>query len=398
MLFTHSSEAEEAANSIQLMQKFIADKKKTWGDIAILYRTNAQSVSFEQLLIQEGIPYKIYGWFKFFERKEVKDIISYLKFFLNPRDAVSFKRIINTPKRKIGPDTVEKIEAYAEEHSMTMVEVSNAISELPITIGPAAKTAIKNFMTSMQYIGHSLDVMTPTTLISQIASSIRYKDYLIDTEGKEVGQEKYENIGQLINMATKFESPAIEQIANGRDLLSQFMEEVSLMTDLEESASGQVEAVQLMSIHASKGLEFPIVFIVGLEESVFPLSSAAYDPDAMEEERRLMYVALTRAKDHLFLSHAISRRQRWQLKYNEPSRFLDELPDDLLKRFDFANPGAALRESIYVWPTFSEGDNVYHKLFWYGEIAEVRNNMVVVRFANTKFGTRKMDAKFLEKK
>lgn len=399
MIFTHTNEAEEASNSIELMQKFIADKNKSWKDIAILYRTNAQSVPFEQLLLQEGIPYKIYGGFKFFERKEVKDILAYVKFFLNPRDSVAFKRIINTPKRKIGADSVEKLETYANQNNMPLFEVAWQIELLPIQMWPQTKTAIKNFMTAMQFLAQSLDRLSPSQFISQLVSAIRYKDYLIDTEGKDVGAEKYENIWQLINISGKFDNPAVTEDANGKELLSQLLEEVSLMTDLEESADGQTEAIQLMSIHASKWLEFPIVFVVGLEESVFPLSSAHFDDDAMEEERRLMYVALTRAKDHLFLSHANSRRQRWQLKYNEPSRFIEELPEDLTKKFDFAWWSNSSSSSwIYVGPTYSEWDEVFHKLFGAWEIVEVRNNMVVVRFQNPKFGLRKMEAKFLQRR
>lgn len=399
MIFTHMNETEEASNSIQLMQKLIVDKKKSWKDIAILYRTNAQSVAFEQLLLQEGIPYKIYGGFKFFERKEVKDILAYVKFFLNPRDSVAFKRIVNTPKRKIGADSVEKLETYANANNMPLFEVAGQIELLPITMWPQTKTAIKNFMTAMQFLWQSLDRLSPSSFIAQLVSSIRYKDYLIDSEWKDVWAEKYENIWQLINLAGKFDNPAVNDEANGKELLSQLLEEVSLLTDLEENAAGQTEAVQLMSIHASKWLEFPIVFVVWLEESVFPLSSAHFDEPAMEEERRLMYVALTRAKDHLFLSHANSRRQRWQLKYNEPSRFIEELPEELVKKFDFAWGGNNTSNSwIYVWPTYSEWDQVFHKLFGEWEIVEVRSNMVVVRFWNPKFGLRKMDAKFLSRR
>lgn len=402
MIFTHMNETEEAWNSIQLMQKLISDKKKSRKDIAILYRTNAQSASFEQLLLQEGIPYKIYGWFKFFERKEVKDILSYLKFFVNPRDSVAFKRIINTPKRKIWADSVEKIETYANENNMWLNEVAMNIEWLPITMWPQTKGAIKQFMTTMQFLWQSLHTLPPAPFIAELVKTIRYKEYLIDSEWKEVWAEKFENIGQLINMAGKFDMIDTSwEIPTGRELLWQFLEEVSLLTDLEENTDWTTEAVQLMSVHASKGLEFPIVFVVWLEEGIFPLWNAAYDPDSMEEERRLMYVALTRAKDHLFLSHANSRRQRWQLKYNDASRFIAELPDFLIKTFDFAgwwNSSSSSQSTMYVWPIFDVWDNVYHKLFGYGEIVEVRHNMVVVKFTNAKFGLRKMDGKFLEKK
>lgn len=182
MIFTHSSEAEEAGNSIQLMQKIITDKQKTRGDVAILYRTNAQSAAFEQLLLQEGIPYKIYGGFKFFERREVKDIVSYLRFFINPRDTVALKRIINTPKRKIGGETVDKIETYANENSLPLFEAIAKVVSLPIQLGPQAKSALQQFSTSMEFMTQALDTTPPAVFISQMVNSIRYKDYLIDQE------------------------------------------------------------------------------------------------------------------------------------------------------------------------------------------------------------------------
>ena len=398
MVFTHSSDTEEATNIIQLIQKLTEDGKKQWGDISILYRTNAQSASFEQLLLQETIPYKIYGWFKFFERKEVKDVVSYLKFFVNPRDTVAMKRIINTPKRKIGQDTVEKLDTYAKENSLGLYEVLLSLDSLPIALGPQTKTAVKQFMTSMQFLGTVLENATPDVFISQLVTTIRYKDFLYDTEGTEVGNEKYENIGQLINMAMKFAEDKVDQESKGKAALASFIEEISLLTDVEETADGGTNTVHLMSIHASKWLEFPVVFVVWLEEGIFPLGNAAYDEDAMEEERRLMYVALTRAKDHLFLSHANSRRQWWQLKYNEASRFIGELPEELVKRFDFSMGGEKPSTRKATTTTLNIGDMVFHKLFGKGQVVEVRHNMVVVQFGNPKFGLRKMDAKFLEKK
>lgn len=426
MTFTHTTESEEAGNTIKLIQKFIVDKKKSRKDVAILYRTNAQSVPFEQLLLQEGIPYKIYGWFKFFERKEIKDILSYLKFFMNPRDSLSCKRIINTPKRKIWQDTVEKIEMYASENDISLydatlivtknnlaksggdvhleewftmdIDTSKSLTNNLPQLWPQTQAAIKWFVTTMQFLAQSLATTPPSKFISQIVTTIRYKDYLIEQEWKDVGIEKYENIGQLINLTEKFDEPVLAGLMDGKEALAKLLDEVALLTDLEETTGGQNDAVQLMTIHASKWLEFPIVFVVGLEEGIFPLSSATYEEDAMEEERRLMYVAITRAKDHIFLSCANARRQRWQQKYNEPSRFLDELPEELVKHFDFTGAGSNEYTWIYVGPTFSEWDQIYHKLFGVGEIVEVRNNMVVVRFWNPKYGLRKMDAKFLQKR
>lgn len=183
---------------------------------------------------------------------------------------------------------------------------------------------------------------------------------------------------------------------NGLDLLAQFMEEVSLMTDVEDTDEN-TDVVKLMSIHASKGLEFPIVFVSGAEENLFPMSRAMLDPSELEEERRLMYVAVTRAKDHLFLSHANMRRQRWQTKYNTPSRFIAEIPDELRKHYDLAGWAAKKSAFSHRGGSFDVEDWVYHKLFWEWEVIEVWQDLVVVRFANAKSGIRKIETRFLEK-
>jgi DNA helicase-2/ATP-dependent DNA helicase PcrA len=186
------------------MTKLNADKGKSRWDMAILYRTNAQSGPLEQVLVQEWIPYKIYGGFKFFERKEIKDILWYLKVILNPQDSVSVKRIINTPKRKIWPDTIAKIEEYAIANGISLREALESLDSLPLQLGTMASNAIKQFMTMMRYLKQSAPTLDPSRLIQQILDNIKYKDYLISVEWKEIWEEKYENIGQLINMASKY--------------------------------------------------------------------------------------------------------------------------------------------------------------------------------------------------
>ena len=247
---------------------------------------------------------------------------------------MGLKRIINVPKRKIGSDTVDKLELYANEHGVMLSDVIEQIDMLPVNLGPATQKAISHFVTSMRFLRQSALSLSPSALISQLVQTIKYKEYLIEGEGKDIGEEKYENVGQLINIATKYDSDEVTELQNGHVLLTQMLEEITLMTDLEDNSEGQLEAIKLMSIHASKGLEFPLVFIVGVEENVFPMARAGFDVAELEEERRLMYVAITRAKDHLFISHANSRRQRGQMKYNAPSRFIAELPEELKKPFD----------------------------------------------------------------
>jgi DNA helicase-2/ATP-dependent DNA helicase PcrA len=237
----------------------------------------------------------------------------------------------------------------------------------------------------MQELKAELPNIALSDFIELLIKKIRYRDHLVKEEGGEQqADEKYENIGQLINMASKY----VEQ---GEETLRQFMEEVTLLSDIAENEQGDIDAVKLMTVHSSKGLEFPMVFVVGLEDNMFPLSNSLLEPKELEEERRLMYVAVTRAKDVLFLSCAYSRMTWGQTKMNPPSRFLDELPADLVKKYDLS--GGIDREEGF---SISEGDTVRHKLFGNGRVMEVWNNMAIVKFHNPKFGLRKVELRFLK--
>ncbi len=392
-IFSHNSDVDEAANTIELIKKMKSSwKLKERWQVAILYRTNSQSSVFESLFIQEWIPYKIYWAFKFFERKEIKDIISYLKFFLNDKDNLSLKRIINTPNRKIGATTWEKIETYALEHDEPIYDVIKRLwkAEMPIDelkLTPQAMTWIKSFIMSMEDLKTELEVLNPSEFIEALVKKINYRDHLVKEEWSEqLADEKYENVWQLINMASKY-------IEKGIDTLRQFMEEVSLLSDITENEKWDIDAVKLMTVHSSKWLEFPCVFIVWLEDGIFPLSNATLDPKLLEEERRLMYVAITRAKDVLFLSRANSRMTWWQVKNNPESRFLFELPSNLVKSYDLAGWLADEAQS-----NISEWDTVRHKLFGVWYVMEIWNNMAIVKFQNPKFWLRKVELRFLELK
>ncbi len=386
-IFSHGSEMDEAANIVEMIKKFKDnDKIKSRGNVAILYRTNAQSSPFEQLFLQEGIPYKVYGAFKFFERKEIKDIISYIKYILNPEDNISLKRILNIPNRKIWKTTLDGLEEQAINKNISLTDVlritQNDASEIKVT--PQARNGIRDFLDVITSIHGIFAASSPNTIIETLIKKIKYREFLIKEEGSEtLGDEKYENVGQLINMAGKY-------VETGEEALRQFMEEVALLSDISENEKWEIDAVKLMTIHSSKGLEFPIVFVCGLEDYVFPLGNAMMEPKLLEEERRLMYVAITRAKDVLFFSHAHSRMTRWQTKNNPPSRFIDEIPAELIKKFDLWWEAAAQ------WPNIDEGDTVKHKLFgtWY--VLEIRNNVAIVKFHNPKFWVRKIEMRFLQ--
>lgn len=387
-IFSHGSEMDEAANIVDMIKKMKEwDKIKSRGNIAILYRTNAQSSPFEQLFLQEGIPYKVYGAFKFFERKEVKDIISYIKHLLNPADSISLKRILNIPNRKIWKTTIDNLEEQAIIQNLTLIEIlHHVINETwSIKVTPQAKKGIYEFLETMKTVHTYMDTHTASETIDTLVKKIKYRDYLVKEEGSEnVAEEKYENIGQIINMAEKY-------VEKGEDALRQFLEEVALLSDISENEKGDIDAVKLMTVHSSKWLEFPIVFVCGLEDNVFPLGNAMMEPKLLEEERRLMYVAVTRAKDVLFLSHAHSRMTRWQTKSNPPSRFIDEIPAELLKKFDLWGDMDPSRG-----PDINEGDIVKHKLFGTGYVLEIWNHLAIVKFHNPKFWVRKIECRFLQ--
>ena len=384
-IFTFSDEMDEAMQIVELIAKLKEEGNKQRSAFTVLYRTNAQSSPFEQILLTEWIPYKVVGAFKFFERKEVKDVLSYVKYLLNPRDSVALKRIINTPNRKIGTTTIAQIDDIALSNDVTFTHVVENIDTYAAGIKPAVQTKIRSFNNLLQSMLHSMDMLTTAQLLEQIVQGIAYKQHLIKLDGEDKAIERMENIWQLINIAAKYE-------IIGKESIIQFMDEVSLMTNIEETGKEEVDAIRLMTVHSSKWLEFPYVFIVGLEEWVFPLPKAKFDDAELEEERRGMYVAITRAKDHLFLSHASSRQQRWQIKYNPPSRFLEELPDHLVRRYDMAWQSKRSR-----WPSFDEWDEVRHKLFGSGEILELRDEIAIIKFENPKFGLRKLETRFLEK-
>lgn len=386
-VFWFRDEYDEATSIVSLISRMVNEKKLNWSDFAILYRTNSQSQPFEQIFLQEWIPYKVWWWFKFFERKEIKDIISYIKYIINPRDNIALKRIINTPSRKIWKVTIDKIESFAIDNWFDMNYVVSNIDTLPINVNSWASNTIKSFATTMKFLMSHMETLYPSDFIKNLISSIKYKDYLVTSEWKEKAEEKIENIWQLINMATKYNK---DTHSIPIDAMKQFLEEISILVDLEDWEETP-NAVKLMSIHSSKWLEFQVVFVVWLEENMFPLSKAKFEKKEMEEERRLMYVAITRAEDLLFFSYADTRMKRWQISYNKQSRFIDEIPDYLLKYYNIQ--WEATTKSI----DYDEWDRVYHKLFWSWVIVEIWNNMAVVRFDNEKFNIRKMEVKFLTK-
>ena len=393
--FIHESDIEEAINIADLIQKLKEKNKiRSYGDVAILYRKNARSAWFEKIFVEKGMPYLIHGSFKFFERAEIRDMVAYLTYFLNPRDTLAFKRILNVPNRKVGETTLGKIMEYSEAHTMSLFETIDWMrkGEIPtsdLKVTPAALEWVKNFRLVTDNLMKQLESMTPADFIELLIKEIKYKDHLLKECAKkeEEAEERYENIGQLINFARK-----IQEV--GKEGLESFMSEVALMNGADDD-DNESDKIQLMTIHSSKGLEFPFVFIVGLEDGTFPWRKTISDPTELEEERRLMYVAITRAKERVFFSRAELVHSFGSEECFPESRFSLEVPESLKQEYDLSGTSGSTKHVDF--DSFSVGDRVIHSLFWEGTILDIRNDMSVVKFDIKKVPV-KMELKYLNKK
>lgn len=306
---------------------YIANKIKNYAgnlnDYAVLYRTNSQSRAIEEALISQGISYRMVGGLKFYDRKEIKDLIAYLKIIYNRHDSQSLKRIINVPKRAIGDTTVKKIQDIASSMDYSMYEVIQNINDYD-DFNASTKTKLTNFAELLDKLEKNKDTLSLPEFIAFIIEETGYLAEL-KQEDTEESQSRIENLQELVNVARDF-APDEED-----NILGEFLAQVALVSDLDETPDAD-NAVTLMTLHAAKGLEFETVFLAGLEEGIFPHSRSLNSNTEMEEERRLMYVGVTRAKQKLYISYA-KRRQMWgETRYYNPSRFLVEIPDSLTER------------------------------------------------------------------
>lgn len=300
-----------------------------YNDFAILYRTNAQSRIFEERLIAANIPYKIYGGVNFYQRREVKDVLAYLKTIDNGRDAQAVKRIINIPKRGIGAATIEKVQAYADEMGISFFDALLQTDRIP-SLGRSA-SKLNSFASYICALRAKAQQLSIQELTEDMLEEIHYREYLMDTDTPEGAASREENIGELINKIAAYEDECEENDESAS--LSGFLEEVALVADI-DSLDESSNYVMLMTIHSAKGLEFPVVFITGLEDGLFPGYMASEDEEALEEERRLCYVGITRAKNELYLSSARVRMMRGETRYSRASEFVREIPADLLNVSD----------------------------------------------------------------
>ncbi|HBQ21395.1 MAG: hypothetical protein A2Z91_04180 [Deltaproteobacteria bacterium GWA2_38_16] len=312
---------------------------------SIFYRTNAQSRVFEEILRQYTIAYKIYGGMNFYNRSEIKDIMAYFRLLSNPKDDVSFLRIINVPTRGIGKTTVDKIELYSHENNLPFLEAAQKIIQGD-TLNAGTAKKILDFIGIIQELRQKKEELNPQALYHAVLDKTQYSHFL-------KGEDTIESLSRLENLE-ELDSALGEFVKQKREAtLETYLEEISLISDL-DSMDENEDHVKLMTLHAAKGLEFPYVFMVGVEEGLFPHSRGELDFEDMEEERRLCYVGMTRAKEALYMSHANSRRIHGSPQYNLPSRFLDEIPEEFVKRIDLRRRVGNRRLSV--WAGGAEGE------------------------------------------
>ena len=315
-------ERREAEEVIKAIRKQLEDGVPLREQV-ILYRTHAQSRLFEEACMRASIPYRILGGVKFYARKEVKDILAYLFAILNPYDTVSMLRIINVPSRKIGDTTLEKIQAFASNNSLSLWDSLMAAQSID-TLDAGVKDRITTFTSLLTRYRGMMQTEVVSTLAERLLEDIKMETWL--KEGEDEGEERWLNVQELLTVMRKYDSVDPQQS------LTSFLEEVALVSEVDKLSEGQADALTLMTLHLCKGLEFEHVMIVGCEEGLFPHANSMFDKAQMEEERRIMYVGMTRAKTHLHLFCAKSRYMWGEGKSNPPSRFLDDLPEEHIER------------------------------------------------------------------
>ena len=317
---------EEAQSVVNEIEKLTVQEQLPLKDCAVMYRVNAQSRALEETFLRYGVPYKLIGGTRFYQRREVKDIIAYLKLIHNPQDNVSLTRIINVPARGIGPRTLSQLQSWAKAHDTSLFEALKQVSH-PDSVGtkqalsPRIVQALAGFDALISELTAQSHELSLSDLVNEILKHTRYREYILDKEG---GEEKWENIMELRSVAGEYDE------LDPEEALTTFLEKVSLVSDIDE-LDEKADAVTLITLHQAKGLEFPAVFIVGLEEGILPHRKSSDDPEQMEEERRLCYVGITRAKKRLYLLRSYRRSLFGGSTANPPSRFLQDISPHLIR-------------------------------------------------------------------
>lgn len=386
---------DEAHFIIAKIQEEVKEKKRSYHDFAVLYRTNAQSRTVEESFVKSNVPYQIVGGHKFYDRKEIMDIMAYLKLVANPSDSMSFNRIINTPKRGIGPVSVRRFMDFARDNNLSILGAFDHISMSGVTARAGAR--LSDFGAKLRDAINFAKDHTVTGLTEKILQDFGYTAAL-KAEHTIEAETRLENLDEFLSVTKRFDDE-YEENDDAENALSDFLAEVSLLSDQDDLANND-DQVALMTLHAAKGLEFPVVFLVGMEDGLFPLARALMEDDQLEEERRLAYVGITRAKRELFLTNAYSRMMYGRMQNNPPSRFLAEIDQDDLniensvsitltsanfqaETAPFANSDERARAQVYtpkVKPAgavgaekkgWNVGDQVEHKSWGRGVVTKV---------------------------
>lgn len=318
-------EKDEADFFCRTAKKLKKEENYSYDDLAVLYRTNSQSRAFEDMLMKYGIPYQIVGGVRFYERMEIKDIMAYLRLIYNPADDISFLRIVNRPKRGIGAGTLSKVQQYAEANGLSLYESALKSEDNP-ELSSSYQTRVLNFINMMEEFREEREEIALARLTEKVIDKSGYRKDLEDKNTAKA-DTRLENIEELFSVINDYMKNSSENTLAG------FLEEVTLMSDI-DSMEDDNSAATLMTIHSAKGLEFPVVFLVGLEDGIFPHANSMFEREGMEEERRLCYVGMTRAMDRLFLTRAQVRMRFGETQMNPPSQFLDEIPEQLIKDSD----------------------------------------------------------------
>ncbi|MEU4829763.1 DNA helicase PcrA [Streptosporangium sp. NPDC023615] len=376
--YVADNEHDEAMFVAQEVDRLTDDEDVVPGQVAVFYRTNAASRVFEEIFIRTGLPYKVVGGVRFYERKEVRDLLAYLRFLSNPNDVVSLRRILNVPKRGIGERAEAMVEAFATRERIPYWEGLRRADEAP---GMATRSlkAIKDFVALMDELMVKADDLSPSELAQEVLVSTGYRlELAASTDPQD--ESRLENLDEMISVASEFEE------ANPEGTLVEFLEQVSLVADADQipAADGGQGVVTLMTLHTAKGLEFPVVFLTGMEDGVFPHTRSLGEPKELEEERRLAYVGITRAERRLYLSRAAVRSSWGSPAFNPASRFVSEIPVELVEwRSDpeksawsaatrrESRPAPARKPGGRAIPNLTPGDRVTHDAFGLGTVVSV---------------------------
>jgi DNA helicase-2/ATP-dependent DNA helicase PcrA len=383
VLFSANDERHEAIFVMQQIQQLIEEKNYTYKDFAILYRSNAQSRVFEETLIRGQMPYRIYGGMRFFERAEIKNLLAYLRLIVSRDDDAAFERIVNFPVRGIGATTIARLRDIARESKISLWRVSQQVVQ---TQALAARTtqALNNFLTLIDQLAENIKNLPLVEQAQMVLEATQLLKYYKKDANTAVGLSRVENLEEFINAVSQFESPKTDvDVTTSFSALSEFLSHIALDAGDMQSENKSDNSINLMTLHSTKGLEFPIVFLVGLEEGLFPHYLSKDNPAQLEEERRLCYVGITRAKSKLYLTCAETRYLQGRMVYNASSRFLEEIPTPLLQdlrpkvtvqqtiasnKRPFGKKRQASKQTNQLSSEFSIGQKVRHKKFGVGII------------------------------